>query len=187
MEYLLLAVGSIICAVLAIRATRLLSASLWLAGVSVFTAIILYCIGARTMAVIELSLSVGLITILLVFAISMVGANSPDQLVPRRFNWLLIAAAVLLIVGLTLPFLQQPSSGTEFSFAHIFWQLRQADVLAQIAMIFAGVLGVLGLLAEPRREVKKRHTAAAPIELRPTEPPKPVAAAPEREREPEAV
>lgn len=186
MEYLLLALGSIICAVLAMRATRLLSASLWLAGVSVFTAIILYCIGAHTMAVIELSLSVGLITILLVFAISMVGANSPDQLVPRRFNWLLIAAAILLIVGLTLPLLQQQSGGTEFSFTHIFWQLRQADVLAQIAMIFAGVLGVLGLLTEPLREVKKHQATAAPKQVHPTEPPKQVVT-PEPEREPEVV
>ncbi len=172
MEYLLLIVGSITCAVLAIRATRLLIASLWLAGVSVFTSIILYLIGAHMMAVIELSLSVGLITILLVFAIAMVGADSPDHLTSQLLNWPLIMAMLLLIIGLTLLVLSPQSntqSTSEASFSTIFWQQRQGDVAAQIAMIFTGVMGLLGLLAESYSKRNESHQNGRSSELIKTE------------------
>jgi NADH:ubiquinone oxidoreductase subunit 6 (subunit J) len=147
------------CAVFAVRATRLFSAALWLAGVSVLTAILLYLIGAFMMAVIELSLSVGLITILLVFAISMVGADSPDQPVSRPLNIPLVIAMLLLVIGLTLPVLAPHIMPSESSFTTTFWNLRQADVIAQIGLIFAGVLGVLGLLAERRTRSKAGEQA----------------------------
>ncbi|MBZ0298718.1 MAG: NADH-quinone oxidoreductase subunit J [Anaerolineae bacterium] len=139
-----------VCALMAVRAVRLLHAALWLAGVSVAVALMLYLVGAYVMAVIELSLSVGLITILLVFAISMVGADSPDRPVPRLLNLPFVAAMLLLVIGLTVPLLASQSRPTEASFAVTFWQQREADVLAQVALIFAGVLGLLGLLTESR-------------------------------------
>ncbi len=150
MLYVILVAGMLVCAIRAVRAPRLFSAALWLAGVSALNAILLYLIGAKMLAVIELSLSVGLITILLVFAISMVGADSPDQLAARRFNVPLVSALLLLVIGLTIPLLAPQTSARESSFSTLFWSLRPADVLAQIALIFAGVLGVLGLLAERR-------------------------------------
>ncbi len=136
------------CAVMTMRAVRLLQSALWLAGVSISVALILYIIGATMMAVIELSLSVGLITILLVFAISMVGADSPDQPQVRPLNIPLIAAALLLLIGLTIPMFAPQENAAEGAFSSVFWEQREADVLAQIAIIFAGVLGVLGLLTE---------------------------------------
>ncbi|MEZ4666368.1 MAG: hypothetical protein R3E39_00375 [Anaerolineae bacterium] len=148
MNYVLLVAGMLICALLAVRSVRLLSATLWLAGVSVFTAIVLYQLGAHVIAVIELSLSVGLITILLVVAISMVGEESSDQPVSNRLGWLLALVAIFIILGLTVPLLQSSPVIPEASVATIFWQQRQADVVAQIAIIFVGVLGLLGLLVE---------------------------------------
>jgi NADH:ubiquinone oxidoreductase subunit 6 (subunit J) len=136
------------CAIMAMRAVRLLYSVVWLAGVSLSVAIMLHLVGATIMAVIELSLSVGLITILLVFAISMVGTDSPDQPVPRLMNLPLIAAILLLLTGLTVPLLAPQVSADEPSFSTTFWQQREADVIAQIALIFAGVLSVLGLLAD---------------------------------------
>lgn len=145
------------CAVMAVRAERLLHAALWLAGVSVFVAIILYMLGAYVMAVIELSLSVGVITILLVFAISMVGADSPDQPVRGRLNVPLVAAMLLLVVGLAVPMIMPQISVDEVSFSETFWQEREGDVIVQISLIFAGVLGVLGLLAETKAPRAVRH------------------------------
>jgi NADH:ubiquinone oxidoreductase subunit 6 (subunit J) len=162
MIYELLVIAMLACAIFAMRATHLLSAALWLAGVSVMTAIILYLIGAVMMAVIELSLSVGLITILLVFAISTAGADSPDHPVSHRLHLPLLLAALLLIIGLALPVLAPQTTTSNESFATIFWHLREADVLVQIALIFSGVLGVLGLLAEPRiqsKQVKKTRAS----------------------------
>jgi NADH:ubiquinone oxidoreductase subunit 6 (subunit J) len=159
--YMVLVVGMLGCAVFAVRANRLLSAALWLAGVSVLTAIILYLIGAFMMAVIELSLSVGLITILLVFAISMAGADSPDQPVPRLLNAPVVVVTLLLIVGLTLPFVTSQTSTPESNFSMTFWNLRQTDVFAQIALIFAGVLGVLGLLVDRSKGGRQTETQTA--------------------------
>jgi len=150
MEYLLLVIGSITCAVLAIRAARLLSSALWLAGTSVFTALILYLIGAREIAVIELSVGAGLVTVLFVFAITIAGEDAMHarSLVPKSLAWFLIALGVVLIALFVLPFNQSQSASTETSFVAGFWQDRTLDVVAQIALIFAGVLGILGLLPQ---------------------------------------
>lgn len=184
MIYVLLITGMLVCAVMAVRATHLLTAALWLAGVSALTAVIFYLIGAYMMAVIELSLSVGLITILLVFAISMVGANSPDQPVSRSLNIPLVLAMLLLVIGLTLPMLPPQTNMPDAGFSAIFWTLRPADVFAQVALIFAGVLGVLGLLAEPRRQVKEAEPTAAQA-MACTEEPVSPAVSPSDEPEPE--
>lgn len=152
MDYLLLAAGSIICAVLAIRATQLLTSALWLAGVSVLTALTLYLIGAREVAVIELSVGAGLVTVLFVFAISIAGEDAMQArpLIPKPLAWLLIALALLLLGFLVTPTGESRSAASETSFITIFWQERALDVLVQIVLIFAGVLGILGLLSEPK-------------------------------------
>jgi len=164
MSYIFLVSIAGFCAVKAVRSSRLLHSALWLAGVSVVVTIMLYMIGAYPIAVIELSLSVGLITILLVFAISMVGADSPDVPVSRWFNWPLIVAVLLLLLGLTIPCISPQTNDTHVSFLVSFWQQREADLTAQIALIFSGVLGVLGLLAETN-ERKTTHQQT----LQPTE------------------
>lgn len=160
---LALVVVAAFCGIQAVRAVHLLHAALWLAGVSVTAALLLYLVGAYVMAVIELSVSVGLVTILLVFAISMVGADSPDRPVAHRINVPLVTAMLLLVIGLTIPLSGSRGAPASDSFSVVFWQQRQADVFAQIALIFAGVLGVLGLLAEtgikrkPRKPVRVRQ------------------------------
>ncbi len=158
MEIILVVVAAF-CGIQAVRAVHLLHAALWLAGVSVAAALLLYLVGAYIMAVIELSVSVGLVTILLVFAISMVGADSPDKPVARPINLPLVAAMLLLVIGLTIPLLGSRGTPESDSFSVVFWQQRQADVFAQIALIFAGVLGVLGLLADTGTEQEPRKPA----------------------------
>ncbi len=152
MEYLLLTVGIIACAVLAIRSTQLLTAALWLAAVSMITALLLYLLGAREVAVIELSVGAGLVTVLFVFAISIAGddAMQARPLIPKGLAWILIMLAVLLLGFLVLPAPENQPPTNESSFPLIFWQERAFDVLAQIALIFAGVLGVLGLFFEQK-------------------------------------
>lgn len=177
-EVILMAAAAI-CGIQAVRAVRLLHSALWLAGVSVAVTLALYSLGATMMAVIELSLSVGLITILLVFAISMVGADSPDQPVSRPLNVLFVAAMLLLVIGLTVPLLVPQAEAAEDTFAVTFWQQREADVLAQIALIFAGVLGVLGLLTEGG------STQPAPEATREQQQPETEPTAAEAEEEPE--
>lgn len=160
MEYLLLVIGSITCAVLAIRASRLLSSALWLAGASVFIALTLYLLGAHEIAVIELSVGAGLVTVLFVFAITIAGddAMHARSIVPKPLAWFLIALTVLLIGLLVLPSSESQNTSTDTSFIANFWQDRTFDVVAQIALIFAGVLGILGLLPQPKAQSVPRST-----------------------------
>jgi len=153
--YVVLVAGMLLCAVLAIRAARLLLSALWLAGVSVLTAILLYLMGAREVAVIELSVGAGLVTVLFVFAISIAGENAMQArpVVPRSLAFLLVGAVAILLVVLTVSSGAEQPATAGSSFATTFWQGRALDVLAQIALIFAGVLGVLGLLSEKKPSV----------------------------------
>jgi len=135
------------CAIRAVQAAQLLASVLWLAGVSATSAVILFVIGAHTMAVIELSLSLGLVTVLLVFAISMVGANSPDTVIRKKPDLLLVMLVMIVLVTLILPANPAAPESDGSSFSTVLWETRQPDILVQIAMIFAGVMGVLRLLA----------------------------------------
>lgn len=161
---ILLLILAIFCAVQAVRTPDLIGASLWLAGLSALTAVMLYQLGAAETAVIELSVGAGLVTVLLVFAITMVGSGqSLPPLFDRRFL-LLALAATLLLVALTLPMLQTtPPAGNREGLSAVLWQSRGVDVLAQIALLFSGVLGTLGLLSVPQdilRQAASRETEA---------------------------
>jgi uncharacterized MnhB-related membrane protein len=149
---LALVAGAVVCALQAIRAARLLVSAIWLAGVSALAAIALYLMDAREVAVIELSVGAGLVTVLFVFAISIAGEEIvvARALVPRRLAWVLVIAAVLLLAVMALSaFGVAPSAVTaDGAFADMLWQTRGLDVLAQIVLIFGGVIGVLGLLAD---------------------------------------
>ena len=151
---LLLVLTTLFCALQAIRAKRLLTAALWLAGVSLLVSTLLYRLGAAETAVIELSVGAGLVTILFVFAIAIAGedAMTGQSIVPGLLGWLLFIAVVALLGWLTVPIQPTDSEIVEAPFAVVLWQERGLDVLVQIGLIFAGVLGILGLLSEAASE-----------------------------------
>jgi NADH:ubiquinone oxidoreductase subunit 6 (subunit J) len=128
---ILLVIASIIFAIQAMRARRLIVSALWLAGTSAILSVIFYLLGAYLVAVIELSVGAGLVTVLFVFAISISGEEAVE------LRSLLPAAA------------SQPPT-VEASLSVMIWQVRGLDVLVQVVLIFSGVLGLLGLLAEEK-------------------------------------
>jgi uncharacterized MnhB-related membrane protein len=148
--YVLLALCAIYCAIQAIRTTRLLSSALWLAGLSALVSLILYLMGASQVAVIELSVGAGLVTVLFVFAINIANEEQlPAKPLVSLPLALALAAITLFLLGwMVLPFtgLSLPVSGAPFQ--AVFWEERAMDVLVQIVLIFAAVLGVLGLLSQ---------------------------------------
>jgi uncharacterized MnhB-related membrane protein len=153
MWYIIIVVGILVCAVMAIRTKRLLVSALWLAGNSALVALLIYLLGAPEIAVIELSVGAGLVTVLFVFAINIAG-EEPEPivtLIPKPLAWVLVMLAVLLLAWLSLPALNNiplPAASGTTSFSLLVWRDRAVDVLLQIVLIFAGVLGVLGLMAE---------------------------------------
>ncbi len=113
-----------------------------------------YWYGAHEVAVIELSVGTGLVTVLFVLAINIAG-DAPLE--GRRVIPLPLAIGVCLLFVLVLGgfvLFAQPlppvaaQSGTVF--AQVFWQGRGLDVLVQVVLIFSGVLGFLGLLSEAK-------------------------------------
>jgi uncharacterized MnhB-related membrane protein len=148
---------AVFCGLQAIRANRLLAAAIWLAGVSLLVSTALYRMGAAETAVIELSVGAGLVTVLFVFAIAIAGeeAMTASSLVPGPLVWLLLVVLVVLLGWLTAPVqLTSAAVSEEAPFAVVLWEERGLDMLVQVGLIFAGALGILGLLSEPQLEQK---------------------------------
>ncbi len=148
----LILVGLLVCAIQAVRSPRLLHSALWLAGSSALVALMLYLLGAPEVAVIELSVGAGLVTVLFVFAINIAGEEAlPTQpIVPKPLAWVLTLISIILIIWMDLDLVGLQVNILEhfsFQFNMVLWENRLLDVLLQIVLIFCGVLGVLGLLA----------------------------------------
>jgi NADH:ubiquinone oxidoreductase subunit 6 (subunit J) len=113
-------------------------------------ALLIYLLGAPEVAVVELSVGAGLVTVLFVFAINIAGEEALEirSVIPRPLAIGLVATALLLIGWLSLPRTLVVPSPLISDFTKVLWEERGLDVLIQAVIIFAGVLGVLGLLAE---------------------------------------
>lgn len=158
---LFLVVAIAITAFQAIRSHKLLTAAVWLAATSAILAIVLYRLGAREVAVIELSVGAGLVTILFVFAIAIAGdeAMQAKPIVPR----LLGLALVLAVVGLLGWFGTPPDAAATAvatpGFTQVLWEERGLDVLMQLVLIFAAALNVVHLLENPAATNHHQHHA----------------------------
>ncbi len=150
--YVLLSLGAVFCAYRAVRSHRLLASSLYLAGVSALVSVMLFLLGATEVAVIELSVGAGLVTVLLVYALSVVGedAQDPVSVVPRPLAFVLVALVAGLIGWMTLPLMPLPQATRDLLLVDVLWKKRALDVWIQMVLIFSGVLGILGLLAESK-------------------------------------
>lgn len=167
--YGILVVGAIVGAVMALRVNRLLTAALWLAVSSALLAALFYVMGAPEIGVIELSVGAGLVTVLLVFAISVAGNEPQDmrQLLPRPVSWGLVLLAFALLAWKVMPsFGAVKVAAQTMSFTEMLWQQRGLDVLVQIVLIFAGVLGFLGLLSPDPKDAKPKPAPAQSEEKR---------------------
>jgi uncharacterized MnhB-related membrane protein len=147
-----LVVATLFCAYQVMRAERLMLSTIWLAGSSALVALLLYLMGAHEVAVIELSVGAGLVTVLFVFAFSIVGEHTLDAptIVPRPLVWSVILFTAFVLGWLIFPVQDTGGTVIELPFANVLWEKRALDVLAQIVLIFAGVTGVVGLLSETR-------------------------------------
>jgi uncharacterized MnhB-related membrane protein len=156
MVHIVVVAAILICSVQAVRAPRLLLSALWLAGASAATALLIYLLGAPELAVIDLSVGAGLVTVLFVFAINISGEEALvlSPIVPRPLAWGMVLVSILLLAWMNadLFFIEvEMHQAVQSEFKHVLWEDRALDLLLQIALIFTGVLGVLGLLAESQQ------------------------------------
>lgn len=158
MWQIVIVIGMLLCAVMAVRAQKLLISALWLAGASALVSLWLYILGAPEIAVIELSVGAGLVTVLFVFAINIAGEGgiSGKAILPGWVSWGLIIVSTGLLAWFGLSAGSPAAKALDGELFKVdFWQNRAADVMLQIVIIFAGVLGILGLLAEAKPHSKK--------------------------------
>lgn len=159
MLYIVVLVGILFCAYQAVRDKRLLVSAIWLAGTSALVAVMMYMLGAYQIAVIELSVGAGLVTVLFVFAINIAGDEPiPNfSFIPKWLARLFSIIAVLLIFWQLLPLLNLPLNlNQDAGFQQLVWDNRKADLYLQVVMIFAGVISMLRLLTDEHR-IRRLH------------------------------
>jgi uncharacterized MnhB-related membrane protein len=141
---------AVFCAYRAIMAKRIISATIYLACVSALVSAVLYLLGAAQVAVMELSVGAGLVTVLLVYAVSVVGDDAwdPASVIPKPLAFGLVGLVTLLIGLMAFPAIQKTVDIGAIDLVNVLWQDRVLDVWIQIVLIFSGVMGVLGLLSE---------------------------------------
>jgi uncharacterized MnhB-related membrane protein len=150
LQYAVILLGVIFCAYRAIFATRILSATIYLACISALTSATLYLLGAVQVAVMELSVGAGLVTVLLVYALSVVGddAMDPVSVIPKPLAFVLVGLTTILLAAMVFPAVPPFFARGSLTLDVSLWQTRVLDVWIQIVLIFSGVMGVLGLLSE---------------------------------------
>lgn len=142
--------AAVFCAYRAIVAKRILSATIYLACISALVSAVLYLLGAAQVAVMELSVGAGLVTVLLVYAVSVVGddALDPASVIPKPLAFALVGLVTILMAWMAFPAIQRTVNISSVDLGSVLWQNRVLDVWIQIVLIFSGVMGVLGLLSE---------------------------------------
>ncbi len=150
-------------AFMALRAKQLIVSALWLAGCSAILSILMYLLGAYAVAVIELSVGAGLVTVLFVFAISIAGDEAIEikSIIPRPIALIISVVSIVLLGFMTVSSLVSLPTTTEPSFSEILWQQRGLDMLVQSGLLFAAVIGMLGLLSEAKIPVKEKKSVPA--------------------------
>lgn len=151
MWHIIILIGILVCAFQAIRSERLLVAALWLAGTSALVAIMMYLLGAYQIAVIELSVGAGLVTVLFVFAINIAGEAPIPALsvIPKPIAWTSVIVAVGLLGWQILPLFDLPLGSLQGAgFQEMLWSGRKMDLYLQTVLIFAGVVSMIALLSE---------------------------------------
>ncbi len=130
----------------------LLYSALALAAASVLLSAVLFQLGANIAAVFELSVCGGLVTVLFVSTVSL--TKDSDQGVESRLPARVLLPMLVVFAAVAYGGAHWLAShvgaaaaatGAAPSFADVFWGQRGTDVQGQVAIILAGVLGVLAV------------------------------------------
>ncbi len=138
----------------------LLYVAVCLAAGSAILALVLFKFDANIAGVFELSVCAGLITVLFIATVSL--TKDSDKKVETRLPTYFIPLFVLIFIGMDFFIMQwlarsvlsagaPQHSGT---FQQVFWNMRSSDILGQVALILAGVFGILSLFRLKGKERK---------------------------------
>jgi NADH-quinone oxidoreductase subunit J len=145
--------------VMAVMLSSLIKSAISLAAGSVALGIIMFEMGFAWAALFEISVCSGLVTVIIISAVSLSNADKKDiagQYEDRRrmrfLPALMIAGGVLMVVaamatGISLsPATPVPQAADNFR--EILWNNRQADIWGQIIVVVTGATAVVALYRE---------------------------------------
>ncbi len=138
----------------------LLYVAICLASISAILALVLFQFGANIAGVFELSVCAGLITVLFIATVSL--TKDSDKNIETRLPAYFVPLFAMIFIGIdyflirwvanVLPAAVVPHSSG--SFQKVFWEIRSADILGQVALILAGVFGILSIFRLTAKEKK---------------------------------
>ncbi len=137
---------------LALFLKDLLKAAISLAAASLILGIIFLRMGATYAGIFEISVVAGLITVLFILTVALtkpgeeVKETRTANIVFPLFFIAFIVIDALVMKGLLHKIPSLPGATEAAGFGDVLWKGRTLDLIGQIAVIFAGVFGVLALL-----------------------------------------
>lgn len=135
----------------------LLRSAIGLALTSVILTVIIFKLNSPLAAVFELSVCVGLISVLFVSVISLTQPYTHKEIIERmksmfaRFWFLpviIIVVGIILVLMRINPKITLPTPQTQNDVRFVLWHLRQFDLMGQIIILLTGVFGVVILFKE---------------------------------------
>ena len=145
----------------AVLSPSLIKAAIGLAAVSALLTMLMFTMNSPLAAVFELSVCAGLITVVFVSVISMTKPAAPGEREDVESNHYL-KYAPLPLVGALLCWAMAwylgdaPASSLVVTAGpdvrEALWMLRRTDIFSQLAVLFAGVYGVIVLFKELKHD-----------------------------------
>ena len=151
----------VLFALFTVMIRNLLKAVISLAAASASLTIIMFMLNAPLAAVFELSVCAGLITVIFISVISLTKPLTPEEEileVRKRINRYIYLPVIVIIVALLFLFIKpglnfsiNSSPTSDINVQDVIWNKRPLDILGQIIIILAGVLGVVILFKESKK------------------------------------
>jgi NADH-quinone oxidoreductase subunit J len=152
---------ALIVSVWTVLSPGLMRSAFGLACLSVLATALIFMLGAELAAVFELSVCAGLITVVFVCTISMTQpaskidhSHEAKRNPLRRYAFLpalvLAAGAIVFLLTADLSVAPLPPAAA-LGAREVLWGERRTDLLGQVVILLAGVLGVIVLFKERRK------------------------------------
>jgi NADH-quinone oxidoreductase subunit J len=138
-----------------------LKAVISLAAVSATLTTLMFLLSAPLAAVFELSVCAGLITVIFISIISLTKPLAPEEDIleaKQRINRYIYLPVIIIIVALALLFVKPvfnyiiSNNPLEGNVQDVIWHKRRLDIMGQIVIILAGVMGVVILFKEGNKK-----------------------------------
>jgi len=139
----------------------LIRSAIGLAVTSAVLTMLMFRFDSWLAAVFELSVCAGLISVVFISTISLTEPLTQKEVLKHmkdRFSRFMYLPLLILIVGVGLMLIkmdlnfQLPTPEIETDARKVLWNLRDLDLLGQVAIIMTGVFGVVVLFREMRRK-----------------------------------